>query len=185
MANNLIQKCWDKALDAKGFSCIYSKRIESVSRLNLWSKVLGILIPVLIGALLTSYYNEKKITDLVIIIATPLSIIQLVLSVYLVLIKSDLKQTTYSNLAAEYSLLNSEFDNLANFPPQVQVEFKSRYDILLERERGIAKSSISIKDKELRMGMRYGLREYQRSCAGCNKRPTSMKATECDICGNF
>ncbi|WP_394992674.1 mobilome CxxCx(11)CxxC protein [Emticicia sp.] len=177
--------CWDKALDSFGYSYIYSKKIESLSKLLRWTKVLGILIPVLLGALLTSYISNKELLDLAIYITTPIAIAQLILSTYLTIIGADERANSYSIKSAEYSLLNSEFEYLAKFPPADDIIFQNKYEVLLERERGISKTNNEVSDKELRMGMRFGLRNYRRACAGCQKTPTSMIATDCDVCGNF
>lgn len=178
-------ECWNKALDAFGYMYIYSKRINYLSTLNRWSKVLGILIPVLVGALLTSYYHLAEITSWVIAISTPIAIAQLGISTYLSITGSDDLLNKYIMLKTEYSLLHSEFDFLAKFKANSDVEFENKFSILLERERGVNKNAPTLEDKELRMGMRYGLREYSRSCAGCKETPISMKPSNCAVCGNF
>ncbi|MDR3625278.1 MAG: hypothetical protein P4L45_00510, partial [Ignavibacteriaceae bacterium] len=42
-----------------------------------------------------------------------------------------------------------------------------------------------ITEKEKRMGMRAGLRQFKRACAACKQVPVSLKSTNCDVCGNF
>jgi rRNA maturation endonuclease Nob1 len=42
-----------------------------------------------------------------------------------------------------------------------------------------------VKDWELRMGMRYALREFQKECVGCSETPTSMEKSNCNVCGKF
>ena len=176
---------WDKALDALGYSYIYSKRIISISKWNRASKVLGILIPVMVGGILTTYYQNRDITDTVIVVAGVVSLIQLLISSYLSITGSDEKQSNYTSINAKYSLLNSEFESLAKFPPNDTTELFNKYNILIERERSISESNFNISDKENRLGMRYGLRNYRRDCAGCGKTPLSMNPTDCDVCGNF
>lgn len=178
--------CWDKALDCFGYSYIYSKKNES---LNIWlrlTKLLGILIPVLLGGLLSSYYlTNKDLIELALKITTPIALLQLCVSAYLSIIGSEDKVNLYSTKSVEYSLLNSEFERLAKLPPDNEKDLQNIYDILLERERGISKTSFNVSDKERRMGMRIGLRNYRRNCAGCNEIPTSMTPTKCPVCGNF
>jgi mobilome CxxCx(11)CxxC protein len=43
----------------------------------------------------------------------------------------------------------------------------------------------NINDKELRMGMKYGLRMFKVKCDGCGEVPKSLETTNCNICGNF
>lgn len=177
--------CWDKALDSFGYSYIYSKKIDSLNIWLRWTKVLGILIPVLLGGLLTSYFSDKHLIDLAIWITTPVALLQLLISTYLSIIGADDKVNIYSTKSAEYSLLNSEFEHLAKYPAEEINTLQHKMDILLERERGISKGSFDVSDKELRKGMCSGLRNYRRECAGCGKIPTTMKPTDCDVCGNF
>jgi mobilome CxxCx(11)CxxC protein len=40
-------------------------------------------------------------------------------------------------------------------------------------------------DSEKRMGMCAGLREFKRACDTCERVPKTMKASNCDTCGNF
>lgn len=181
MRNN----CWDKALDSFAYSYIYSKKIQRINLLLRWTKVLGILIPVLLGTLLTAYYGNKNLLDLAIYITTPVAIGQLLISSYLTVVGAEEKVNSCIQKSVEYSLLNSEIEYLANFPDSNEQLFQNKYEILIERERGISKGNHDISDQELRMGMRFGLRQYRRACAGCNETPTSMKPTKCDVCGNF
>lgn len=185
LKSKMRQDCWNKALDALAYSYIYSKRVSKVNTLLKWSKAFGFIIPVLLGGIVSGYYNNKAIMDLSIAITTPIALIQLVVSAYLTVVGSDEKLTQYSNKVAEYSLLNSEFEQLANYPTEDFEEYNKRFIVLVERERGISKDNFDLEDSELRMGMKYGLRNYRRACVGCKETPTSMKPTKCDVCGNF
>lgn len=179
------QDCWDKALDCLGFSYIYAKKIDSIDKWLKWSKVLGITIPLLLGGIVSSYYTNKEIMEYSIAILSPIAIAQLVVSTYLTIIGSDEKVFNYVTKSTENALLNSEFEQLAKYPLDDFNEYNKKYEILLTREREISKGNHKIEDKELRMGMRYGLRNYKRTCVGCKETPISMKPTNCDVCGNF
>ena len=172
---------FDKALDCLGYSYIYIKRIDKLELWLRWTKVLGILIPVLVGSILLAYVRNQIILEWAVTITTPLVIGQLLLSTYLTIVGSDTKVMDYSRLASEFTLLHSDFDDFA----RQEIQDEKRYSILIERYRGLSVMKYSIKDKELRMAMRYGLREYRRACASCKQVPTSMVPTECDVCGNF
>ena len=150
-----------------------------------WTRVLGILIPVLLGGIVTSYYTDSQIMKLALFITAPLALIQLGLSTVLTVLGSDGQLSSYSRKSVEYNLLNSEFEHLGKFPDDNYESYSKKYEILLERERGVSKDNSNIKDKELRMGMRYALRNYRRACAGCGQTPVSMKPTNCEVCGNF
>ena len=183
--DKIRQNCWDKALDAFGFTYIYSKRITGINFLLNWTKVLGVLIPVFLGGITASYYTNSSVMTLALFFTAPLAIAQLGLSTALIVLGSDRKLTDYTEKAVGYSLLNSEFEHLAKFPDTDYNSYSKKYEILLERERALSKGNSNLKDKELRKGMRAGLRNYRRECVGCKTTPTSMTSTKCDVCGNF
>jgi len=188
MENNIDkirQDCWDKSLDAIGFGYIYQIKIKKI---NFWlriSKILGIVIPVFLGGVLTSAYNSENYLELVVLITTPIALFQLVLSTILTINGADENILKYSTKAAEYSVIETEFRQLARYPNDNEFEYLKKYEILIEREKGIGKGNLEVSDKEKRIGMRFGLRELSRECVGCGKTPLSMKPTKCDICGNF
>ena len=94
----------------------------------------------------------------------------------------------YSYEASQsHNFLYTRFKRLAEFPLEDIKNFTHEFNLLETETNGRNKQDIkyTIKDWELRKGMRYALREFQRNCAGCKKIPLSMKPTNCDICGNF
>lgn len=188
MENNIDKirtDCWDKTLDAIGYSYIYLLKIKKI---NFWlriSKILGIIIPVFLGGVLTSTYNSPEYISLAIWITSPFAIIQLLLSTILTINGADENVLRYSTKAAEYSVIETEFRQMARYPIIDEFEYLKKFEILIEREKGISKGNLEVTDKEKRIGMRFGLRELSRSCVGCNETPLSMKTSNCDICGNF
>jgi mobilome CxxCx(11)CxxC protein len=185
LKKKMRQECWDKALDSFAYSYIYSKKTEHLNFLLRWTKLFGILIPVMLGALLTAYYGNKHLIDAAIYITTPFAIAQLILSTYLTVIGADEKVNTYISKSIEYTLLNSEIDFLVKFPDSDSLIFQNKYEVLNEREKCLGKGNYELSEKDLRMGMRFGLRQYRRPCVGCNEVPVSMKPSKCEVCGNF
>ncbi|MCU0350620.1 MAG: hypothetical protein MUF43_07300 [Flavobacterium sp.] len=179
------QDCWDKALDAVAYCYIYSKKIDNIEFWLKWSKVLGIIIPVMLGGIVSSYYSDKEIMGLSLKILTPIALLQLIVSTYLSIVGSDEKIMNYVTKSTDYNFLASQFEQLAKYPTENYDEYNNKYEILLTREREISRGNHIISDKEKRMGMRYGLRNFQRKCVGCKETPLSMNPTNCDICGNF
>jgi mobilome CxxCx(11)CxxC protein len=177
--------CWNSALDALAFSYIYSKKIARIEVWLRWSKVLGLIIPVALGGMVSTYYSNKQVMDIALLVASPIAIAQLVVSSYLVAVGSDEKLISYMGKSAEYLLLRGEFEQLAKYPISDFGEYRRNFEILSERASGIGKGNFEIKDSEKRMGMRYGLREFNRQCVQCKTVPYSMKPTKCDVCGNF
>lgn len=176
---------WDKALDSFGYSYIYSKRIRRIDNILKWTKVLGVLLPVLLGGITAAYYTNADVMKIALLFITPLAIAQLALSTILIVLGSDGQLSNYSRKSTEFSLLSSEFEQLAKFPDNDFNVLSKKYDILVERERNLSRDNFEIKDEENRIGMRAGLRNYRRECAGCKETPISMKPTKCDVCGNF
>ncbi len=177
--------CWDKALDSFGYAYIYDKRLARLGLWLRWSEFFGIVIPILLGGILTTYYSNQGLIDLAIKVTAPIAIAQLIVSAYLTVTGANARLQSYAEKSAEHAVLSSQFEQLAKHPIEDINEYRRQYDILAERERGLAKGTSAIRDKELRMGMRYGLRNYRRKCAGCGEVPVSMESTECDVCGNF
>ena len=188
MENNIEkirQDCWDNTLDAIAYSYIYQLKIKSI---NFWlriSKILGIIIPVFLGGVLTSTYNSPEYISMAFWIKSPLELGQLVLSTILTINGADENVLKYSTKAAEYSVIETEFRQMARYPNSDEFEYLKKFEILIEREKGISKANLEVTDKEKRIGMRFGLRELSRKCVGCNEIPLSMNTSNCDICGNF
>ncbi|WP_215232092.1 mobilome CxxCx(11)CxxC protein [Dyadobacter linearis] len=177
--------CWNRALDCFAYNYIYAGKLNKISPWLQWSKVLGIIVPVLIGAILTTYANDSKIIDLTIAITSPFAIAQLVVSTYITVSGLEEKAALFSSQTIQFSLLNSEFQSLGLTPlPSIDI-YQARYEVLKERERSLSVHHHQVSEEELRKGMRSGLRNYQRECAGCKTVPLSMISTNCPVCGNF
>lgn len=177
--------CWNKAIDAAGYYYIYSQKIKSIEKWLKFSKIMGIILPVFLGGMLSTYSAYPDLITFSLWITSPLAVIQLVLSAVLTVKGSDENLVKYSSMAAEYSILDEALRRLGRYPIEDEIDYKNQFDILMERERGIGKGNLSVTDGEKRMGMRYALREQSRKCAGCKMVPVSMHPTNCDVCGNF
>jgi len=183
----LKKESWNNAFHTFGKGYIFDKRAEKYSKYINMLKVFGIVTPVAVGAAATGYGFDSQILKYTITIAIPTSIIQLIFSVFAVIFKWD-DELAYSYEASQdYNNLSSSFKSLAQMPPKSLDEFKSKLDILSTRYQARSEQDAkhSIKEWELRKGMRYALREFQRECVGCKKIPTSMESTDCNVCGNF
>src|SRR5690606_32397774 len=104
-----------------------------------------------------------------IIIAIPLTIIQFLFSLLAVAYKWD-DELAYSYEASQdLNLLHDDFKKLGNLPPNEYQELNRQYELLNTRfkERTQQNSKHNIKEWEQRMGMKFGLREFQKKCVGC------------------
>jgi mobilome CxxCx(11)CxxC protein len=89
--------------------------------------------------------------------------------------------------AAANESLSARFSELGRSPPNSTNELRHKYKKLQieDNARREQDHRQGIKQAELRMGMRAALRQFQRPRAGCDEVPTSMKPTNCGVCGNF
>lgn len=176
---------FESAFHAFGYNYVYIKKLQRLNSLVKVVKVLGILVPVLIGAFFMAYSSNQEVLKWVVWIAAPLSIVQLVFSTILAVNGSEENIIAYGTKAAEYSVLNHEFFHLGKFPDDDYKELLRKYEVLAERMKGVSKGIKSLNESDLRKGMRYALRNYKKECVACKEIPYSMKPTNCDVCGNF
>lgn len=185
--NKLRSVCWNGAITSFAFAYIFDKKAQRHSFYSNLLKVFGIIVPVAVGATALGYGLNAYILKLVIALAIPLSILQLIFSVFAVVQKWDDELAYAFEASQDLSTLSDSFKNLGNLPPNTFDELNNKYIILNVnlKARTQQNSKHNIKEWELRMGMRYALREFRRKCVGCDKVPVSMESTDCDICGKF
>jgi mobilome CxxCx(11)CxxC protein len=150
-------------------------------------KVFGIVVPSAIGATAIGYGLETEFLKFMIVIAIPLTIGQLIFSVFAVTNKWDDKLAYAYEASQDLNLMHDDFKKLGNLPPTDFDKLNEKYELLNTRykARSQQNSKQNIKEWEQRMGMKFGLREFQKKCAGCKETPVSMASTDCDVCGNF
>ncbi|MEH0624980.1 mobilome CxxCx(11)CxxC protein [Streptomyces stelliscabiei] len=178
-------KCRDGALHAFGTARIFEQRANRLKRKTDALTWVGLVVPLLIGALVGTF-GRNKLWGLVITIAAVIAAVQLAMSLWS-LIKRWPEELAYSSgsVAANDSLA-TRYTALADDPPvlatlrvqfeKLEVEDTSRRD--RDSEKGVT-------EKERRMGMRAALRKYQRACAACLVVPTTMEPSTCGVCGQF
>lgn len=177
----------DKSFHAYGYSYIFTKRIKWYLRYINAIKFLGIIVPLTVGALAIGYNFEHDILIISIAIAIPITIIQLIISTLSIVYNWDEELAYAFEANQDYNNLYDEFIKIFKFPPANFHELEKHFEILntKQKNREQQDSKHNITDKELRIGMRYSLREHRKECAGCNSTPTSMEPTKCGVCGNF
>lgn len=182
-----LRKCADEALKAHGTAYIFEKRAATVRTRLLILSFLGIAGPASVGAIISTYSLDNETTKIVIGGAGVIAIAQLLFSIWALVSKWDSNLASYIESKSSNYNLSSRFDNLAKDTTLAQHEFDTEFKIL-EKEAELRRAldhQFDITDKEKRMGMRYGLRQFQRPCAQCNTVPTNMKPTSCGVCGDF
>lgn len=177
----------DKAFHAFGYSYIYNRRIGWYLKNINALKFLGIIIPLIVGALALSYEFKSQILGVAIKIAIPITIIQLILSTLSIVYKWD-DELAYSFEAnQDYAHLYEGYSKLYKFSSLNFNELEKQFEVLNTKfnSRETQDMKHKVREKELRIGMRYSLREHKKECAGCKMVPTTMKATDCGVCGKF
>src|SRR5690606_29624111 len=79
---NLRKEAWDKAIHSFGKSYIFGKRAVFYNRWIRFLTILGIIVPVTIGATASGYGFDSEILKQTISISIPLTIFQLIISVF-------------------------------------------------------------------------------------------------------
>ncbi len=182
-----LRQCADEALKAHGTAYIFEKRAAKLRRKLFALSFFGIAGPASVGAIIGTYNLDSDTTKIVIGIAGAIAIAQLLFSIWSLVSRWDNNLASYIESKATNYNLSSRFENLSKDASIGQAEYDSEFRVL-EKEAELRKSldhQFDVTDEEKRMGMRYGLRQFQRQCAGCNKVPTDMKATSCGVCGDF
>jgi mobilome CxxCx(11)CxxC protein len=113
-----------------------------------------------------------------------LGLLQLLMAVWSLVARWD-DDRAYSIFATRSnSTLRAEWESVAKAQA---THIEAEYNRVQAAEKIIEQEDLTkeISDKEKRYGMRAGLLFYRKACAVCKLVPTSMKPTNCDVCGNF
>ena len=185
--NRLRQDAWNNALFSYGYGYLFSHRANKLNKKLILITFLGILTPLLIGGIVTTYGTTSPILKYLLIVTAPISIIQLVISVWSIVANWNTSYAYYLETYLDNYNLAERYENIGKYPSESNKDLKNEIDKIdiLRSNRDKQDSKYPLSDKEKRKGMRYALRKYKRSCAGCDTIPTDMKSTECGVCGKF
>jgi mobilome CxxCx(11)CxxC protein len=183
----LKTKCFDNSFHSFGKAYLFEKRAQHYNKLINWLTILGIIVPISIGATATGYGLNNVFLKNLIAFSIPVSIIQLLISIFSIIYKWSDQQSYAIETVQEHQFLSERFKKLGEFPPENYKEFDQEFEILNTRLKSRIEqdSKHGVKEWELRMGMRFALREFQRECVGCKITPLSMEYSECTVCGKF
>ncbi|WP_316827833.1 mobilome CxxCx(11)CxxC protein [Pedobacter miscanthi] len=166
---------------------LYSCRQSTIEKWLRMITLLGFMIPVLIGGIVSSYGLDSILSKWSLIALTPLAIFQLALSAISLVYRWEDRVSYYLESSISNRNLSQEFDKLGKYPNEDVKITEHQYELLIERNnnREEQDDKYPFTDKEMRRGMRYALRRFQRGCSGCQQIPISMKPTDCGVCGQF
>lgn len=185
--SELRRKCNDNALVSHGKSYVFEQRSHIFHRRLVILKWLGIAVPLLVYALITRFQMGEEFQKIIVTFASIFSTLLLILSSWSMAADWE-KQYSKSLLAQmDFSELGRRYKELGDTSLLSLDECKSeinRLDSLLEKADQLA-MELKISDAEKRMGLRSGLREYQRKCVKCDKVPYDLRPTDCPVCGQY
>lgn len=191
--NALRTESWNNALHSYGTGYIYKKRASFKRKKLKALTFLGIIVPVLVGGIVTTYDNiSAQYLSLIFIVAGTLSLIQLILSVFSLVYNWEDSYSYYLESSNDNFSISSEYEKLfKNFSPDYELKLLKRLELdkstvdIKYKIRSSNDNKYPLTQKENNEGMRYSLRYFKRQCKGCNIVPIDMKPTKCGVCGNF
>lgn len=185
-AGRYVRLCRDNAFHTLATSYIFEKRAEVLKKRLIWVNYVGLAVPLVVGTLVLSF-DVGSWNVVIKAIAGAILVPQIAINLFS-LVGGWVNDLPYANTsAAANDSLSMRFNSLASAPPESLTALKQAFEKLEieDKARRDQDTAQNIKGSEKRMGMRYALRNFERPCAGCRLIPTSMKPTDCDVCGNF
>ena len=185
--DKIRSKCWDTSFHSFAFGYVFDKRSQRFGKRINWLKVFGLLVPAIVGSTVIAYGLKNVILPYMIDAAVLISVIQFTFSVLAIIYKWDDELSYAFEASQSYNTLWDRFRKLGETPPEDIKELERQYDLLKVEyiSRNQQDTKHNIHEWEVRKGHRASLREFQKVCVGCGKTPTSIKSTNCDVCGNF
>lgn len=157
---------------------IYGARLKRLT-------FLGLLSPVLLGGFVAAFSTESDILKAILIpLCSCLTIFQAVVSLMSLSYKWDEKYSYAIVAVKDNTRLTNEFNKIkyltGNKLKQIYKPLREDYD-----RQNVSDMAQGITDKENRFAMRQSLFHFKSECKTCKKTPSTLKATNCDTCGNY
>lgn len=182
----ILFECQNNALHCLGTSYVFQKKAQWYEKLLRYNTILGLLLPLTIGAIALSYADNPKLLKTALILAAPFSVVQIILSGLALANKWDSKLSYSLESQSANRILYDKYRSLPNLQSN-NPDLNHLFELIRveDGERTKQDERITVKSKETRMGMRYALFIMQRICVGCLKIPESMDPSQCSVCGKF
>lgn len=180
------QQAWRAAYDAFATGYLFEKRRRNLGKRLRLNNFVHLAVPLAVGASALTFGIGVANWAAVIWIAGGLGVVQVIVSLWALNERWEERLAHASESASANHDLSRRFRTLAENPPDLS-EFARRLDVLMaenqQREQADYKQDLT--DAEKREGHRATLRQFDKKCHACGEVPTSMKASKCDLCGNF
>lgn len=184
--DSLRSSCWEQAIHCYGTSYIFGRRAECLRRRLSWLAFLGMAVPALVGVCVLTFSFDWWFLKVLVPILSVVGIVQFVLSLWALVARWQERHAYSVESKAANELLYEKYSALAKNPATL-AEARVRLD-LVEQDARVWRDKDSregITDNEKRRGMRAGLRQVGRRCAGCDQVPVDMAPSDCGVCGKF
>ncbi|WP_241285517.1 mobilome CxxCx(11)CxxC protein [Chryseobacterium arthrosphaerae] len=187
MSDQIRQECWEKATHCLATSYVFQQKAINYEKNLRINSMFGIIIPLAIGAIATTYGNNSNYLKTALFISSPFLVIQAILSGISLINKWDHNLSYSLESQTANRILADKFKNLAKYPPSDELELKQKFDILTteDNERTKQDEKIKFSIRENRKGLRYALMILRINCTICNSTPQNMEPTQCTNCGKF
>ncbi len=178
--------CTEEAINEAGLGYIFSLRSR---KLNFWlnlTKALTVLSVSAPGAIVLNYSVNHWWVQIIVSLAIILSTYLTISSLIQMALSSDAKLNYYYESAAHHNQLMKQFSLLKSQDEWSSIYIYRFHELIGEQSiRDSQDERYNLTDRELRIGMRYGLRMFQKECSECKTVPVSLESTNCNVCGNF
>jgi mobilome CxxCx(11)CxxC protein len=182
----LRSQCWNSALHAYGTGFIFEQRAHRYKLRLQWLTYGSLALPLAVGLLVLGYGEFKALKALIVIAAAGCAVLTM-LSLWSI-VGGWVDGYAYAKTAVSANYLLSErYATLGGNPPSAFQSLQREYDKLEVEDKLLQQQDYQqdIGEDEKRMGMHAALRKFRRSCAECNKAPTTMTPGDCGVCGNY
>lgn len=183
-----IEKCLEEAIHNYGSSYIYRERANKYQNLTRALTALGLIIPIMIGGIVTSELVELPgLLNMSLLIASILGLFQLIGSAVSLVYNWDGEYGYSLEALTQNRQLAEEFRSLALRPPDDDNEFLRKFELLMVKngEQNIQDDKKKVSEKEKLKGRRAAYIKYEMPCPICKKIPIVMKKTDCVRCGKY
>jgi mobilome CxxCx(11)CxxC protein len=179
----LKEECHKKAIYAYGTAYLFENRANSLRWRLRTITFLSLAVPVCMGGIAMAFTKGQFVEASVLvggILSVPLFILTLWSNVY----RWEERYASSMQSMRNNNKLKNKWELLEKYAGP---DFESKVNDLREQdqdqEQQDREQDISKKDE--RRIMRASLIQYQKTCVHCNKKPMSMKPTDCPVCGDF
>lgn len=175
------QDSWEKAIHCLATSYIFQQKSIRYGNYLRYNSILGLIVPLLLGAVAATYGANSDYLKLGLIIVAPFSVAQVIISGLALANKWEQNLSYSLESQTENRILSDDFKSIAKYPPSGLTEAQHKFDLLItkDNERTKQDEKVVFGDKENRKGLRYALMILQISCVVCQTKPLSMTSSDC------